>query len=65
VLGAWRLLEMAQRSGAHLLQASTSEVYGDPRCIRRPRLLGPRQPDRRALCYDEGKRCAEALCFAY
>jgi UDP-glucuronate decarboxylase len=64
--GVWRLLELARRSGARLLQVSTSEVYGDP--LVHPQVesycghvnpIGPRS------CYDEGKRCAEALCFAY
>lgn len=65
-IGTWRMLELAQRNGARVLQASTSEVYGDPevhpqseeyRGLVNP--IGPRS------CYDEGKRCAEALCFAY
>ena len=65
-VGIWRLLELARRSGARLLQVSTSEVYGDPQV--HPQVesywghvnpIGPRS------CYDEGKRCAEALCFAY
>ncbi|MGE5384571.1 MAG: UDP-glucuronic acid decarboxylase family protein [Betaproteobacteria bacterium] len=66
VLGAWRLLEMTQNTGARLLQASTSEVYGDPEVhpqtedyLGLVNAIGPRS------CYDEGKRCAEALCFAY
>ena len=66
VLGIWHLLELAQRSGARLLQASTSEVYGDPQVHPQTEAyyghvnpIGPRS------CYDEGKRCAEALCFAY
>ena len=65
-LGAWRLLEAAHASGARLLQASTSEVYGDPQVHPQSESyhghvnpIGPRS------CYDEGKRCAEALCFAY
>lgn len=66
VLGAWRLLELACRSGARLLQASTSEVYGD--ALQHPQQehhwghvnpIGPR------ACYDEGKRCAEAMLVAY
>ena len=66
VLGAWRLLSLAQRTGARVFQASTSEVYGDP--LEHPQAesyrghvnpIGPR------ACYDEGKRCAETLCFAY
>lgn len=65
-LGVWRMLELAQRSGARLLQASTSEVYGD--ALQHPQReedwghvnpLGPR------ACYDEGKRCAEAMLLAY
>jgi UDP-glucuronate decarboxylase len=66
VFGAWRLLELARGSGARVLQASTSEVYGDPDVHPQPESyhgnvnpIGPRS------CYDEGKRCAEALCFAY
>lgn len=65
-LGAWRLLELAQSSGARLLQASTSEVYGDPQVHPQPESywghvnpIGPR------ACYDEGKRSAEALCYSY
>ena len=66
VLGMWRLLEVAQRSCARVLQASTSEVYGDPEVHPQSESyhghvnpIGPRS------CYDEGKRCAEALAFAY
>jgi len=66
VLGAWHLLEMAHRNGARLMQASTSEVYGDPQVHPQTEdyaghvnAIGPRS------CYDEGKRCAEALYFAY
>ncbi len=65
-VGMWRLLEVARASGARVLQASTSEVYGDPELHPQPESyhghvnpIGPRS------CYDEGKRCAEALCFAY
>jgi UDP-glucuronate decarboxylase len=66
VLGIWRLLEVAEKSGARLLQASTSEVYGDPEVHPQTESyhghvnpIGPRS------CYDEGKRCAEAMAFAY
>ena len=66
VIGIWHLLEMAEHQGVRLLQASTSEVYGDPEVHPqhegywgRVNPIGPRS------CYDEGKRCAEALCFAY
>jgi len=65
-LGMWRVLEVARRSGARVLQVSTSEVYGDPQVhpqteayVGHVNPIGPRS------CYDEGKRCAEALCFAY
>ena len=66
VLGARNCLEIAQRSGATMLQASTSEIYGDPEqhpqteeyrgCVNP---IGPR------ACYDEGKRAAETLCMDY
>ena len=66
VLGAWRLLEMADHTGARLLQASTSEVYGDPDVHPQPETYwGHVNPIGERSCYDEGKRCAEALCFAY
>jgi UDP-glucuronate decarboxylase len=54
-----------QAAEGRILQASTSEVYGDPRCTRSARVLGERQPDRPRACYDEGKRCAETLFFDY
>jgi len=66
VVGAQRLLKLAEASGARFLQASTSEIYGDP--ISHPQsesywgnvnCTGPR------ACYDEGKRAAETLCFDY
>src|SRR5262249_8434116 len=66
VIGTWQLLALAEQTGARLLQASSSEVYGDPQEHPQPESyrghvnpLGPR------ACYDEGKRCAETLCFAY
>ncbi len=66
VLGAINMLGMAKRTGARLLQASTSEVYGDPEVHPQPESyrgnvnpIGPR------ACYDEGKRAAETLCFDY
>jgi len=66
VLGAWHLLEHAQASGARLLQASTSEVYGDPEVHPQTEdYWGHVNPIGERSCYDEGKRCAEALCFAY
>ena len=65
-LGTWRLLECASRSGARLLQASTSEVYGDPQVHpQHEDYWGHVNPIGERSCYDEGKRCAEAMCFAY
>lgn len=66
VLGMLNMLELAERTGARVLQASTSEVYGDPQ--EHPQTedyrgwvnpIGPR------ACYDEGKRAAETLCFDF
>ncbi len=66
VHGAINMLGLAKRTGARILQASTSEVYGDP--VVHPQTeeywgnvnpIGPR------ACYDEGKRCAETLFFDY
>jgi UDP-glucuronate decarboxylase len=66
ILGAYNLLGLAKRTGAKILQASTSEVYGDPQV--HPQVesywgnvnpLGPRS------CYDEGKRAAETLFYDY
>jgi UDP-glucuronate decarboxylase len=66
VLGMINVLELAKKNGARVLQASTSEIYGDP--LESPQkeeyngnvnTLGPR------ACYDEGKRCAETLCMDY
>jgi UDP-glucuronate decarboxylase len=66
VLGAWRLLELAQSTGARILQASTSEVYGDPLVHPQTEAYwGHVNPIGFRSCYDEGKRCAEALYFAY
>ena len=66
VIGAINMLGMAKRVGAKILQASTSEVYGDPTVHPQTEdyrgnvnTLGPR------ACYDEGKRCAETLFFDY
>jgi UDP-glucuronate decarboxylase len=66
VHGAINMLGLAKRVGAKILQASTSEVYGDPeihpqdeRYWGRVNAIGPR------ACYDEGKRCAETLFFDY
>jgi UDP-glucuronate decarboxylase len=66
VLGAINMLGLAKRRRARILQASSSEVYGDPQVHPQPEsywghvnTIGPR------ACYDEGKRCAETLCFDY
>lgn len=66
VLGAINMLGLAKRTGARILQASTSEIYGEPK--EHPQtesytgnvdIRGPR------ACYDEGKRCAETLFYNY
>ncbi len=63
--GLWRLAQLARRNGARLLQASTSEVYGDPQLHpQHEGYWGHVNPFGMRACYDEGKRCAEALCFA-
>jgi UDP-glucuronate decarboxylase len=66
VIGMTNCLDVARRTGARILQASTSEVYGDPEVHPQPESykgnvnpIGPR------ACYDEGKRCAETLCYDY
>lgn len=66
VLGMINMLDYAQQCGAKILQASTSEIYGDPQIHPQPEQywgnvnpIGPRS------CYDEGKRCAETLCMDY
>jgi UDP-glucuronate decarboxylase len=66
VLGAYNLLEFGRQKGARLLQASTSEIYGDPEMhpqaedyVGHVNPIGPR------ACYDEGKRSAETLFFDY
>ncbi len=62
--GTMNLLRLAERSGARFLQASTSEVYGDPReHPQRESYWGHVNPTGPRACYDEGKRAAEALCF--
>ncbi|MBZ8140118.1 NAD-dependent dehydratase [Rubrivivax gelatinosus] len=65
-VGVWRLLELAQLNGARLLHVSTSEVYGDPQVHPQPEhYWGHVNPIGERSCYDEGKRCAEAMCMAY
>ena len=66
VHGAINMLDLAKQGEARILQASTSEVYGDPLIHPQPEnyrgnvnTIGPR------ACYDEGKRCAESLFFDY
>lgn len=66
VLGTLNTLRLAEKCGAKLLQSSTSEVYGDPSVHPQTEAywgnvnpIGPR------ACYDEGKRCAETLCFDF
>ena len=66
VWGMLNVLEVARRCGAKVLQASTSEVYGDPTLSPQSEsyrgnvnTMGPR------ACYDEGKRVAETLCYDY
>lgn len=66
VMGAINMLGLAKRLKAKILQASTSEVYGDPQVHPQPEsywgnvnTIGPRS------CYDEGKRCAETLFMDY
>ncbi|SHJ50464.1 UDP-glucuronic acid decarboxylase family protein [Paramaledivibacter caminithermalis] len=66
VIGSMNMLELGKSLGSKMLQASTSEVYGDPEIHPQPEdyrgcvnPIGPR------ACYDEGKRCAETLFFDY
>lgn len=66
VLGALNMLSLAQSTGARILQASTSEVYGDPQVHPQPESYwGHVNPIGSRSCYDEGKRCAETLFFDY
>jgi UDP-glucuronate decarboxylase len=66
VRGTYNLLEIARTSGAPLLQASTSEVYGEPAIHPQSETYwGHVNPTGLRACYDEGKRCAESLCFDY
>ena len=66
VHGAINMLGLAKRTGARILQASTSEVYGDPEeHPQREDYWGNVNPIGRRSCYDEGKRCAETLFFDY
>lgn len=66
VHGAINLLGLAKRTGAKILQASTSEVYGDPLISPQgEKYWGNVNPIGIRSCYDEGKRCAETLFFDY
>lgn len=66
VMGAINVLELARKNGARVLQASTSEVYGDPEVHPQPETYwGKVNPIGIRSCYDEGKRCAETLFFDY
>lgn len=66
VLGMINVLEIALKNNAKILQSSTSEVYGEPMIHPQPESYrGNVNPIGIRSCYDEGKRCAEALCFDY
>ena len=66
VLGAINMLGLAKRLKIKILQASTSEVYGDPKVHPQPEdYWGHVNPIGLRSCYDEGKRCAETLFFDY
>lgn len=66
VLGAINVLEYARKSKVCVLQASTSEVYGDPLCHpQRESYSGNVNPVGPRSCYDEGKRCAETIFMNY
>jgi UDP-glucuronate decarboxylase len=65
-LGMINLLHLARETGAKIVQASTSEVYGDPtESPQRETYWGNVNPIGIRSCYDEGKRAAETLCFDY
>lgn len=66
IMGALNCLGLAKRCNARILQASTSEVYGDPEVHPQPESYrGCVNPIGLRSCYDEGKRMAETLCFDY
>ncbi|MDR1711098.1 MAG: SDR family oxidoreductase [Propionibacteriaceae bacterium] len=66
VLGALHMLGLARNLGATVLQASTSEIYGDPEVHPQPESYrGLVSTTGLRACYDEGKRCAETLFFDY
>ena len=66
IMGALNMLGLAKRVNARILQASTSEVYGDPReHPQKEGYWGNVNPIGPRACYDEGKRCAESLMTSY
>ena len=66
VFGAINMLGLAKKTGASIMQASTSEVYGDPEVHPQPESYWGRvNPNGIRSCYDEGKRCAETIFFDY
>jgi UDP-glucuronate decarboxylase len=65
-LGMINLLHLAKETGAKVIQASTSEIYGDPKeSPQHEEYWGNVNPIGIRSCYDEGKRAAETLCFDY
>ena len=65
-LGMINLLHLANETGARIIQASTSEIYGDPtQSPQKETYWGNVNPIGIRSCYDEGKRAAETLCFDY
>jgi len=65
-LGMVNLLHLAKETGARIIQASTSEIYGDPtQSPQKESYWGNVNPIGIRSCYDEGKRAAETLCFDY
>lgn len=66
VIGIINMLELAKQTNARILQASTSEIYGDPNIHpQHESYWGNVNPMGVRSCYDEGKRCAETLCWDY
>ena len=66
VIGTTNMLGLAKRTGASMMQASTSEIYGDPEVHPQTEdYWGNVNPIGIRACYDEGKRCAETLCMDY
>lgn len=66
VVGTMNMLELAQQTSARLLISSTSEIYGEPQVHPQPEhYWGHANPIGKRSCYDEGKRCGEAMAVAY